>query len=52
VLHQAGGDYFAVRDGEAGAARLLAPAVTDIVTALEATAKPAAPAAPATPEKK
>lgn len=39
VIHQAGSDYFAVRQGEAGAARLLAPAVTDVVTALDATAK-------------
>jgi hypothetical protein len=39
VIHQAGTDYFAVRQGEAGAARLLAPAVTDVVTALDATAK-------------
>lgn len=39
VIHQAGGDYFAVRQGEAGAARLLAPAVTDVVTALDATGK-------------
>lgn len=39
VIHQAGTDYFAVRQGEAGAARLLAPAVTDVVTALDATGK-------------
>jgi hypothetical protein len=39
VIHQAGTDYFAVREGEAGAARLLAPAVTDVVTALDATSK-------------
>jgi hypothetical protein len=39
VLHQAGTDYYAVRDGDAGAAKLIAPAVTDVVTALEATQK-------------
>lgn len=39
VIHQAGPDYYAVRQGEAGAARLLAPAVTDVVTALDATGK-------------
>jgi hypothetical protein len=39
VLHQAGSDYFAVRDGDAGAAKLIAPAVTDVITALEATQK-------------
>lgn len=53
VIHQAGPEYFAVRQGEAGAAKVLAPAVTDIVTALDATAQPApAPAAaPAAPKK-
>jgi hypothetical protein len=39
VIHQAGNDYFAVRQDEAGAARLIPTAVTDVVTALEATAK-------------
>lgn len=39
VLHQAGTDYYGVRDGDAGAAKLVAPAVTDVVTALEATQK-------------
>ena len=39
VLHQAGADYYAVRDGDAGAAKLIAPAVTDAVAALEATQK-------------
>ncbi|MEO5821766.1 MAG: DUF4340 domain-containing protein [Vicinamibacteraceae bacterium] len=43
VIHQAGPDYYAVRQGEAGAGKLLAPAVTDIVTALDATKKPDAP---------
>ena len=39
VIHQAGPDYYAVRQGDAGAARLIAPAVTDVVTALDATQK-------------
>jgi hypothetical protein len=39
VIHQAGPDYFGVREGDAGAAKLIAPAVTDIVTALDATQK-------------
>jgi len=39
VVHQAGPDYYAVRAGDAGAAKLIAPAVTDIVTALDATQK-------------
>ncbi len=39
VIHQAGNDYFAVRQDEAGAARLIPTAVTDIIAALEATAK-------------
>jgi hypothetical protein len=39
VLHQAGTDYFAVRDGDAGAAKLIAPAVTEAVAALDATQK-------------
>ena len=39
VIHQAGSDYYAVRQGDAGAARLIAPAVTDVVTALDATQK-------------
>jgi Domain of unknown function (DUF4340) len=39
VIHQAGPDYYAVRQGDAGAAKLIAPAVTDIVTALDATQK-------------
>jgi hypothetical protein len=36
VIHQAGPDYFAIRQGDAGAGKLIAPAVTDIVTALTA----------------
>ncbi len=55
VIHQAGLDYYAVRQGEAGVAKLLAPAVTDITTALDATQKPptapAPTATPATPKK-
>jgi uncharacterized protein DUF4340 len=54
VIHQAGPDYYAVRQGEAGAGKLLAPAVSDVTTALDATqAAPAAPAAapPAAPKK-
>ena len=47
VIHQAGPDYYAVRQGDAGAARLIAPAVTDVVTALDATQK-----APDATEKK
>jgi uncharacterized protein DUF4340 len=43
VIHQAGPDYYAVRQGDAGAGKLIAPAVTDVVTALDATQK--APAA-------
>jgi hypothetical protein len=39
VIHQAGNDYFAVRPGEAGAGRLIPAAVTDVVTALDATRK-------------
>ena len=39
VVHQAGPDYYAVRDGDAGAAKLIAPAVTDVVAALDATQK-------------
>ena len=39
MIHQAGSDYYAVRAGEAGAAKLIAPAVGDVVTALEATQK-------------
>jgi len=39
VIHQAGSDYYAVRQGDAGAARLIAPAVTDVATALDATQK-------------
>ena len=38
-IHQAGPDYYAVRQGDAGAAKLIAPAVTDVVTALDATAE-------------
>jgi hypothetical protein len=47
TIHQAGPDYYAVRQGDAGAAKLLAPAVTDVVTALDATKK-----APPAAEKK
>ena len=45
---QAAGEMYAVRDGEPGAARLTAPAVTDVIGLLE-PAKPASapPAAPA-----
>jgi uncharacterized protein DUF4340 len=39
VVHQAGPDYYAVREGDAGAAKLIAPAVADVITALEATQK-------------
>ncbi len=39
VIHQAGPDYYAVRQGDAGVARLIAPAVTDVVTALDAAQK-------------
>jgi hypothetical protein len=39
VIHQAGADYFAVRASEAGAAKLIAPAVADVVAALDATLK-------------
>ena len=49
VVHQAGPDYYAVRQGEAGAAKLLAPAVADITGALDATQTP--PATPAAPKK-
>jgi uncharacterized protein DUF4340 len=51
VIHQAGPDYYAVRQGEAGAGKLLAPAVTDIITALDATQAPPAPATPTAPKK-
>ena len=47
VIHQAGPDYYAVRQGDAGAGKLIAPAVTDVVTALDATQK-----APSTTQKK
>ena len=47
VIHQAGPDYYAVRQGDAGAGKLIAPAVTDVVTALDATQK-----APGTTQKK
>ena len=39
VVHQAGPDYYAVREGDAGAAKLIAPAVSDVVAALDATQK-------------
>jgi hypothetical protein len=39
VIHQAGTDYYAVRQGDAGAARLIAPAVADVVAALDAAQK-------------
>lgn len=45
AIVQAGGQMFAIRDGEPGAARLTAPAVTDVLQALE----PAPPAAATTP---
>jgi hypothetical protein len=44
VIHQAGPDYYAVRQGDAGVAKLIAPAVTDAVAALDATQKPPAAA--------
>jgi hypothetical protein len=47
VIHQAGPDYYAIRQGDAGAGKLIAPAVTDVVTALDATQK-----APSTTQKK
>ena len=40
TIHQAGTDYYAIRQGDAGAAKLLPVAVTDVVTALDATQKP------------
>lgn len=40
TIYQAGPDYYAVRQGDAGAAKLLPVAVTDVVTALDATQKP------------
>ena len=39
VVHQAGTDYYAVRQGDAGAAKLIAPAITELVAALDATQK-------------
>jgi len=39
VIHQAGPDYYAVRQGDAGAAKLIAPAVGDVVSALDAIQK-------------
>ena len=45
---EAAGEMFALRDGEPGAARLTAPAVTDVIGLLE-PAKPGTAAAPATP---
>jgi hypothetical protein len=39
VVHQAGGVSYAVRDGDAGAAKLIAPAITELVAALDATQK-------------
>jgi hypothetical protein len=50
VIHLAGPDYYAVRQGDAGVAKLLAPAVGDIVAALDATQKPDA-AKPDAPKK-
>ena len=44
---EAAGEMFALRDGEPGAARLTAPAVTDIIELLE-PAKPASAPAPTT----
>lgn len=49
---EAAGEMFAVRDGEPGAARLTAPAVTDLIALLEpakAAPAPAPSAAPVTP---
>ena len=45
---EAAGDMYAVRDGEPGAARLTAAAVTDVIGLLE-PAKPAADAAAPAP---
>jgi hypothetical protein len=39
VVHQAGGASYAVREGDAGAAKLIAPAITELVVALDATQK-------------
>ena len=39
VVHQAGADYYAVRQGDAGAAKLIAPAILELVAALDATQK-------------
>jgi len=39
VIHQVGADAYAVRQGDAGAAKLIAPALTDLVAALDATQK-------------
>jgi hypothetical protein len=40
VLHQVGAsDYYAVRQGDAGAAKLIAPAVTEMLAALDAAQK-------------
>ena len=54
VIHQAGPDYYAVRQGDAGAAKLIAPAVGDVVSALDAIQKApdTAKKAPEAPQKK
>ena len=39
VVHQAGPDYYAVRQGDAGAAKLIAPAILELVAALDASQK-------------
>ena len=46
TIVEAGGQMYALRDGEQGAARLTAPAVTDLLALLEPA--PAAPPTPAT----
>lgn len=52
TIVQAGDQMLAVRDGEPGAARLTAPAVTDVLGLLDpaATPAPAAPTAPGAPK--
>jgi hypothetical protein len=52
VIHQAGADYYAVRQGDAGTAKLIAPGVADVIAALDAVQKADAAAKPdATPKK-
>jgi len=49
AIVQAGGQMYALRDGEPGAARLTAAAVTDVLSLLDPTKATAAPAAPTAP---